>query len=374
MKRLVYLFIIIAALVAAFPAAAQEADMPLIVVRFDDPTLYAYDGAALTPICAVAGEEPYGQVAVSPDGQRIAFMTRPAFVVAAPEGSMGEGMMANKLYFCDLASGATQVVADQPEGATTIDGYMIYSMPAWSPDGTGLAWNQRDAMGEGVTTILYDLAQGVSAEHQRPGRSAAFVIPGIEWGAAGVVYYDMPMTADGTAGAGEVTLIDPATGDAQTLPVLAETRVLGANWATFEGREVVVLNGQQGGEVIYLDPETGAIASALGMLEYYSRLAPETSVRLSPPHTEGISWVASETEGSMALGVTGMQVGEIAISPDGEQVAFITFENRPYGGKAYVMRGTDTATAARIADASGFFNEAGALYVYWAPLGMRIGQ
>jgi hypothetical protein len=58
-------------------------------------------------------------------------------------------------------------------------------------------------------------------------------------------------------------------------------------------------------------------------------------------------------------------------------LAFVTFENYPFGGKAYVMDSfVEFPWQASIIPGmdSAHYNKPGALYVFWGPMGLRIAE
>ena len=245
----------------------------------------------------------------------------------------------------------------------------LRSLPAWSPDGSQLVWNEADTDGSNLETVVYDFAaQTGTVVYQREEPSAAFLVAGVQWGQPGLALYDVVRGADDRMQAA-VTLIDPAGEDVRQIAVEMADNVVGL-WAV----DRFVL-GAVDNELTVINPASGAVESMVGRLEYYSLSAPDSSIGLTQITAAG-EWVVFGPDFNGGLGVNESQYS-LTISPDGQKLAIVTFENYPFGGKAYILDQFDgfpyTGTPVSGMDSAGY-SQPGALYVFWGPVGLRIQE
>jgi hypothetical protein len=88
---------------------------------------------------------------LSPDGTQIAYTVQPQMVTdaLAREGGIGGGQFPSDIHLCNLSTGELSVIAPQPQNAAFFtpnmpDNALLRSAPAWSPDGSMLAWLEMD--------------------------------------------------------------------------------------------------------------------------------------------------------------------------------------------------------------------------------------
>lgn len=344
--------IIIALLLAAFPAAAQNTDSPLLIRHYDG-ALLIYNGAQTQPIdfCQPEGGDSYSgfPLVLSPDAARYAFL---AFT--------GSGNLT-RIYVCDLAERALVVIEGQ-------DAEKIRSLPTWSPDSARLAWNEVETSGANLQTVVHDFTDS-TVVYERTEGSRAFVVPNVEWGQPGLAVYDEVMTT-GDQSTYSVTLIDPDSADSRSITLDASAQI--SRWAA-QGDDAYFVLSVDGSQITALNPRTGAVETLTGRLEYYSPSAPEDSLGLSVIDGQ---WTVFGADFSGSLGLSSSEYS-VSIAPDGQALAFVTFENYPFAGRAYTMDSFDEFPY-QAASVPGFeqarYNEPGALYVFWGSMGLRIAQ
>jgi hypothetical protein len=336
-------------------ASAQDSAAPLIVVPLEGDTNYIYQNGQFSPMnfCLPdAGNRP-SFFAHSPDGQQFAFL-------AMPDSS---------LWVCNLQARTVRRIAEKTN--------LARSLPVWSPDSTAIAWAQSDQGTNAMQVIAYNLASGdESVLYERQERSVAFIVPSLDWAAGGLVFYDLVEPENGEAQA-IVIRIDTASGIVTPIPLPAVGIADFARWISTDEQDYILLRNTTEGEFIVIDPQTLQITSLYGQLAFYSRTAPNGLSIYSARSVEigTYEWAVMGPDFSAALNLRGNEYG-IAISPDGTQIAFTTFESYPWGGKAYVMN-TFTSfppPAQRIDNLNAGYGQPGALYVFWSPLAIRIMQ
>lgn len=342
--------ILIALLIAALPAAAQES-APLII-RHYDTSLLTYDGTETRRMdfCVPEDGDSYSgfPIVFSPDASRFAYV---AFT--------GSGNLTH-IYICDLAEQALIPVAGQ-------DAEKVRSTPSWSPDGARLAWNEVEASGSNLQTVIYDFADNSSeVVYEREQGSRAFIVPNVEWGQSGLAVYDEIMSGEQPQSV--LIYIDPSTGQSQTIELEMAAQI--GRWARYGETERFVLD-VAGSQITTFALETLQVETLTGRLEHFSLSAPADSLGLSVIDSQ---WTVFGPDFNGSLGLSGNEYS-VTVSPDGQALAFLTFENYPFGGKVYTL--DSFVEFPYFAEAiPGFdqsqYNQPGPLYVFWGPMGLRI--
>ncbi len=353
MRRVALLMLVLSVMVPA--VSAQQAEPPLVVRLYTGELALVHDAGEVVPLeaCAPTGDDTYSgfPIVYAPDASRFAFL------------ALTDMRTKSRIYICDVANTALIPVVGQ-------EAAKIRSMPAWSPDGAQIAWNQVEEDGSGLETVVYDIASETQQiVYERTESSFAYVVPDVAWGQSGLAIHDVIRQETGPVQA-SVTFIDPAAAEAETLPVaLDETAQLVGRWAWHGDTERYVLS-VKGSQITVIDAQTQVIDTLSGRLELYS-LSAEESIGLVQTQN---AWAVYGPDFSGSLD---LYQGEysVTIAPDGQRLAFVTFENYPWGGKAYIMDNFEgfpyQATPIPGLDSAGY-SEEGVLYVFWGPVGLRI--
>jgi hypothetical protein len=375
MKRALYLFILLL-LVASSSVTAQDELPPLLILRFLDETVYQYQDGEVTSLdeCVPDGEfRAISTLWPSPDGFRFAFLTR----LPSANGN------ANNLHICDLRDRRWIPVTRQPQTQ------FIHSAPAWSPDGGKLAFTRLIQGQNRMEFVLYDLADNSEqVVYQRDMTVSSSSLPQqVAWGAVGPVAFNVNIQDQARPAVSEYVWY-PQEFITQAAEGAAVVRQLDSFYESLQlvtlddpmSMSYVVSNYGQPGKA--LDLATNEVVDlGEGSIVTINPLAPQlyahsVVISISP------EWSINGSNFSTALGIPAPVSESLAISPDGQQLAFITFENYPRGGKVYVvtdisgfiqsMGGEQFEAVVHLPEFDAHYGEPGALGLYWGPSALAL--
>jgi hypothetical protein len=193
---------------------------------------------------------------MSPSGAQVAFLTAPSFSCGEDAREQGYGYLlgaAWNIEILDLSTGERREIAGQPAGVALPDvhGAVQRSEPAWSPDGTALAWTEQDYPTSNVarlmtSNLLTGVTQTLDAALPLMTMSETGLPVFLTWGEPGIVVFtNGPMN-----GAETLRVYNPVNGELHNVR-LPEDVV--ENW--YPQAEMIWVSDQTG-ELLLIQAET----------------------------------------------------------------------------------------------------------------------
>jgi hypothetical protein len=324
-------------LVTPFFALAQENSPLILWVRGD---LYAVTDLSASPAPLTQNGTISGPV-LSSDGQMLAYKAAAPVGLAALDRVQTSGFIADfdlpgDIYLLNLATQQTALVASQPADASLFvegvpDNAVVRSTPAWSPDGTKLAWTEFAFGTEIPRLVIYDLptrAQTVLADALPVGIVMGSA-PGVRWGNGGIAII----------------------GDA------GEILIYGTDGTLLSAPEPVAEEGEAPQEYIWMDTNDQSLFGILYSSGRWALFDPATgaeqivdgvpvlvgagenlALRFGMLPDVGIFWETVDLSGvTSASGAFPAPPSRVTLSPTGEEAAFIGYPD--YGGVAIWRNG-----------------------------------
>jgi hypothetical protein len=319
----------------ALPLVAQPATGgPLVLwiagdLYVADPGTPSIPPRPLTQMGVISGPS------LSPAGDWVAFKAAAPVGLAALERIQTDGLIAAydlpaDLYLIDPRTGSTALVAGQPDDASLLvegvaDNATVRSAPAWSPDGSRLAWVEFPFGATEARLMQYDLAQRLVAATAITTPVVDGRAPSVIWGTGGIAI-NLGVSASGDQ---EFRLISADGSTLSTVilrPTFNET-VLIEDWVQAGDRSVFGVLLSSGWWTLF-DPTTGQPLPVGPSPELIARGAPDTSLALRfAVNTEiGFYWEAVDPLPSdAATPAFPSDPSRTTLSPDGRAIAFIGY-------------------------------------------------
>ncbi len=244
----------------------------------------------------------------------------------------------------DANGGETKIIAGQPENYRIkedghAENFVMRSNAAWSPDGTQLVWNEMRALGGDLTVVVYDLERQTMTDLVESVSPAVYSVGGPlpnYWIQPGIVL-ETTVFDDANNPVSAFILIDPRTGTQQEyqLPPL-EPMAMGRTSA--EAVDIIrQFYTDEGVVILYRDARWQALYWADGRqveiesgINQVSAASPEgLKVQIAVDQELNRMWTMLTQDGdAIELDVRSVEPEQIAISPDGTQLAYINHEDK----------------------------------------------
>lgn len=318
------------------------------------------------------------EMSLSPDGGRLAYMSYPDLTIDAIERTdgIGGGALPSDIWVLDIAGGETTRVAQQPPDAAFFtesvpDKAVARSKPAWSQDGTMLAWTELTFPDYTDQLVIYDLASEavVNTVTGLPTQAGVPVPMEMSWGSAGILLRSVTMDADGNF-ADSFLIYDTGSNQLSSVPVGSPERfMIDYLWIEQDGQEYIgVQFNDRRWEL--LAPLTGDMQPMNGLPAMYSLLAPNTSLSLvwSPDGT--LRAFNSDGTAALQLNAGHFVIERVALSPSGRAIAFSDFlpESGLYENVVRVWRDEQGTNIPDVAE-NQIVNQ-----IVWGPIAWRVQQ
>ena len=311
-----------------------------LLVFLKDGDLWKWNGSTVTQLTTWGYNE---RPVLSPDGSRVAYNSWATITVETiAQGKQVMGFVPSNIWILDTATGNAVRAADQPPGASfwqdgVTDKVIMRGTPAWSPDGSQIAWAELLVPEGRYQLVTYNVANGAQTvvENQLPYpfSDGGFVaIPDVTWGNQGITVDVVAVNAATIDFEERLYLYAPSGG-------LIRDNLIGSSvtewpftkaWTTYNGQQYFGLTYPSGKRFL-LDPVTGNQQPMPAIPELYSLTTPDgsTSAFVAPniDATGNIEehWTVTYPDRTQeqTLPFAGTP-GNIAIASDGQSLAYIS--------------------------------------------------
>jgi len=256
---------------------------------------------------------------VSPDGKWLAYRSvSQAAVSAITQGqAMNAEPLANIWLFNPYTEEEIQI-AEQLENATYVSGNLISRQdPVWSPDGTSVAWVERDTHSERVAIYSLSSKTTITFPLNLPPGCCEGTTPTLYWGRSGIAITNNEGTPTHTE---QVIYIFDAQG--QQLAKLAPggNSFLQYGWITDGDNHEYLGCTVNGVFMVFYSLGNAQLATPEGVPEMYGPMAPdELSVY---PANNPVLWTITR-HGQKVADINDIKdATDISIAPDGQAIVY----------------------------------------------------
>ncbi len=329
-------------MLAAGSAQAQDSEFPLILwIRGD---LYTVDSASSAPRQITQNGTISGPQ-IAPDERIIAYKAAAPVGLAALDLIQSSGKIADfdlpgDIYLFNIDGRVPTLLAGQPEDASLLvqgvpDKAIIRSAPAWSPDGSHLAWTEYAYPDGKPSLVIYNRVGGAmnTVAQDIPAPLVQGAAPPLKWGTGGIA---LNISVDATGEQDFIFYADDGTWlSSPRIAPVENDPALDDVWVE-SGSGAMLGVVYQSARWILFDPKTGVAQAAAEIPRLTTAQAGSHELRFGSDPDKGLYWeIVGET--AAAPGAP----GQVTLSPTGQAVAFTGF---PSSGAVSVWRGGDGQT------------------------------
>ncbi|MCU0515019.1 MAG: hypothetical protein MUE40_20885, partial [Anaerolineae bacterium] len=288
LSRLRFIIGLVLLLVGPRALAQDTASPPLLAVA-GGVVLQQTASNTLAPYAAC--QPPEGIVAppwLAATGTHFVLETQPEVVrqTLLAQGSAGGGPLPTNFFLCDRTTGTLYQIADQPLNPSFLagdvpDNVTVRSAPAWSPDGSAVAWTEQTSGSAVYNLMIFNLAQLLVYQIPLAGLPAPAGVPApypVLWGAEGIMVTVISLD-DTTFQVIEALYTFDAAGSFVSGAIIAvggenADVILERLLITYQEREYLGLLYARKGWVL-VEPRTGLEQPMPGIPALYSPAAPD---------------------------------------------------------------------------------------------------
>lgn len=327
------------------PVLAQDSGAPLLLFQEGDLWMWSEASPVLTSLTRDAHIYYADSIALSPDGsQAAALVLSPVTLDAVARVGGFSGTWPTDVAIIDLQSGALRVIAVQPDDARLFaddgqpDNVILRSTPAWSPDGTQVAWTEihyPSFVPERSRLLIHDLLSGALREVVRnlPEPAGAGPSPlDVRWSAAGIAILQPAFDVETSTFPMHFMVVSPegALLTEATIPDDDAHRYAGYGWL-WTGPDALALGvNYADGRWETITAGTGALVPVAGQVEQVSALAVETSLATrytvdvgAQSYFEAFDWQVRDPLNDQEWTFEYHSYTAPVIAPDGRALAYL---------------------------------------------------
>lgn len=349
--------IVLVLIVLAGPVAAQS-DQPLLILASGDVWAWDETTNVLRPL--TTGGSHFTPV-LSPDGRRVAYTQYPDVVLDALErvGGIGGGPLPKDIWVLDIPDGVNFHIAPQPADASFFtdgvpDQAMIRSRPAWSPDGTWLAWTEALYPEWTIQLTLYSFQTGEmrTIVTGLPEQGGVPDVLDVLWADAGLILQSATYEPDTGVWQNTFLAYDVTGTLLRAIPLAASAeRFMVYNaLVNVAGQAMIGVLYNTGAWEVF-DLQTG-IGRPSPTPELYNTAAPDSSLAVrflaGMGDTTDQAWLVNASGNSVSetIPTRFVDFSRIVLSPDGGAAAYTAFnpDTRVFDPTITVWRNGQTTT------------------------------
>jgi hypothetical protein len=319
-------------------AHARQTNLPVVFLK--DGDIWTYDVATNSLIQQSTwgyNERPV----LSPNGTQVAYNSWATITVnAIAAGHPVLGPIPSNIWVMDTQTGSAFRAADQPADATYfvegVDNNIIdRGTPAWSPDGSQLAWVELVMPGYTFRIVIFDMGtrtQRVLTENVPFPYGDAGVIPVHEatWSTAGIALVNSAVNHTSNDFEDRLYVYDPVTGGLLSDTLIGSSATefpFNQQWVGYNNQEFFGVTYPSGKRYL-VDPRAGTLHDMPALPELYTPFMPTgatafSAVSIDPNQNQTRTWTAvyPNRQQDQMLAFTG-ESKHISIAPDGQRLAY----------------------------------------------------